>query len=49
MATCHLAAIAARLGRKLTWDAKSEKFGDEEAQKFFARTPRKGYEIPRVS
>ncbi len=50
MATCHLSAIAARLGRKLQWDAKAEKFvGDDEAQKLFARTPRKGYEIHRIS
>lgn len=50
MATCHLSAIAARLGRKIKWDAKSEQIvGDDEAAKFFARTPRKGYEISRVS
>ncbi len=49
MNTCHLAAIAARLGRKIAWDPKSEKIvGDEQAQGLFARTPRKGYEIPKV-
>ena len=49
MATCHLAAIAARLGRSIKWDAKNEKIvGDEQAAKFFAREPRKGFEILRV-
>ncbi|MCA9179704.1 MAG: Gfo/Idh/MocA family oxidoreductase [Planctomycetales bacterium] len=50
MNTCHLAAIAARLGREIQWDPKAEKIvGDEEAAKFFGREQRKGFEIPRVS
>jgi predicted dehydrogenase len=49
MATCHLAAIAARLGRAIKWDAKSEQIlGDEQAAAMFARQPREGFEIPRV-
>ena len=49
MNTCHLAVIAARLGRKIQWDPKSEQIlGDEQAATFFARTPRSGFEIPRV-
>jgi predicted dehydrogenase len=49
MATCHLSAIAARLGRSIKWDPKSEKIvGDEQAAAFFARKQRAGYEIPRV-
>jgi hypothetical protein len=49
MATCHLSAIAARLGRAIKWDPKAEKIvGDEEAAKMFARTPREGFEIHRV-
>ena len=49
MNTCHLAAIAARLGRTITWDPVAEKIvGDEQAASFAARTPRKGFEIPRV-
>ena len=49
MGTCHLAAIAARLGRTIKWDPKAEKIvGDDEAAKFFARQQRAGYEIPRV-
>jgi hypothetical protein len=49
MNTCHLAAIAARLGRAIKWDPASETIqGDEQAAAFMARTPRAGYEIPRV-
>ena len=49
MATCHLAAIAARFGREIKWDAKAEKIvGDEQAQGLFARDRREGYDIPKV-
>ena len=49
MNTCHLCAIAARLGRTIKWDPKAEKIvGDDQAAAFFARVPREGYEIPRV-
>lgn len=49
MNTCHLCGIAARLGRAIQWDPKAEKIvGDDQAAAFFARTPRKGFEIPRV-
>lgn len=49
MATCHLAAIAARLKRPIKWDAQAEKItGDDLAATFFAREQRKGFEIPRV-
>jgi len=49
MNTCHLAAIAARLGRTITWDPAAEVItGDDQAQAMTARTPRAGYEIPRV-
>ena len=47
MNVCHLCVLAARLGREITWDPKSEKMGDDQAQSFFARKERKGYEIPR--
>lgn len=44
--TCHLANIAIRLGRELTWDpAKREIVGDEQANAFLARDSRKGFEI----
>jgi predicted dehydrogenase len=50
MNTCHLAAIAARLGRAIKWDPKAEKIvGDEEAAKFFARQRREGFDILKVS
>jgi predicted dehydrogenase len=44
--TCHLANIALRLGRSLTWDPQAEQVvGDKEAQSFQSREQRKGYEI----
>ncbi|MDR2115217.1 MAG: Gfo/Idh/MocA family oxidoreductase [Planctomycetaceae bacterium] len=45
---CHLAVIAARLGREIEWDPKTEKTGDTESMTFLAREQRKGYEIPNV-
>ena len=49
MSTCHLSAIAARLGRVIKWDPQAEKIlGDEQAASFVARDRRKGFEIVRV-
>ena len=46
MSTCHLAAIAARLQRKIYWDPSAEKIvGDDQAASFVAREKRRGYEI----
>ena len=46
LSTCHLAGIAARLGRKIQWDPAAEKIiGDAEAQGFVARDKRSGFEI----
>jgi predicted dehydrogenase len=46
MTTCHLANIAIRLGKKLTWDAEKEEIvGDKDAAQWVAREQRKGYEI----
>ncbi len=46
MTTCHLANIAIRLGRKITWDSKTEQIvGDSAANQWLAREQRKGYEI----
>jgi predicted dehydrogenase len=46
MTTCHLANIAIRLGRKLTWDAEKEQIvGDSAANQWLSREQRKGYEI----
>lgn len=44
--TCHLANIAIRLGRELTWDPdKREIVGDDEANSFLSRESRQGYTI----
>ncbi|MGY8771210.1 MAG: Gfo/Idh/MocA family oxidoreductase [Pirellulales bacterium] len=49
MSTCHLSAIAGRLGRTIKWDPKAEKIvGDDQAATFFARDRREGFEIPKV-
>jgi predicted dehydrogenase len=49
MNTCHLCAIAARLGRKIQWDPKAEKIvGDEQAAAFFARQRRQGFDIAKT-
>jgi hypothetical protein len=49
MNACHLSAIAARMGKVIKWDPKTEQIvGDEVAAKLFAREQRKGFEIPRV-
>jgi predicted dehydrogenase len=46
LTTCHLAGIALRLNRKLTWDpAKEQIIGDDEANAMQKREQRKGYEI----
>lgn len=46
VSTCHLGNISMRLGRKLTWNAKSETFeGDDEANQHLSREQRAGYEI----
>lgn len=46
LTTCHLAGIAARLGRKIHWNPISEKvIGDKLAQSLVAREKRKRFEI----
>ncbi|MFO0914035.1 MAG: Gfo/Idh/MocA family oxidoreductase [Pirellulales bacterium] len=46
LTTCHLAGIAARLGRPLQWDPQAEAIvNDEQAQGFVRREPRKGFAI----
>ena len=46
LSTCHLAGIAARLGRKLTWDPTNEEIVDDaQAQSFLKRDARQGFEI----
>jgi len=49
MNTCHLTAIAARLGRAIKWDPKAEKIVDDsQAAEFFARKRREGFDILKV-
>ncbi|MEE2706651.1 MAG: Gfo/Idh/MocA family oxidoreductase [Planctomycetota bacterium] len=46
LSTCHLAAIAARLGRKIQWDPKAERIpNDRQAQSLVSRYRRQGFEI----
>ena len=46
LTTCHLAGIAARLGRKIKWDPDTESIvGDDQAQSFVSRARREGFEI----
>ena len=46
VSACHLANIAMRLRRKLTWDPAAEQFpSDEQANGMLSRTQRAGYEI----
>lgn len=46
---CHLINICRKLGRKLHWDPKAEKFvGDDEANRLLSRPRRKGYELPNI-
>ncbi|MFN7626105.1 MAG: gfo/Idh/MocA family oxidoreductase, partial [Pirellula sp.] len=48
LSTCHLAGVAARLNRPITWDANRETIiGDEQAQRLLYREPRKGFETLR--
>ena len=46
LSTCHLAGIAARLGRPIEWNPADEVIvGDKQAQSMVARDRRKGYEL----
>jgi predicted dehydrogenase len=46
LTTCHLAGIAARVGRPIRWDAEREVILDDDlAQSLIARTPREGFAI----
>lgn len=48
MNVCHLASIAARLGRSIQWDSAANQItGDEQAAALQARAPRAGFEYLR--
>jgi predicted dehydrogenase len=50
VSSCHLANIALRLGRKLTWDPVREDFvGDAEASAMVSRRQRQGYRIEELT
>lgn len=49
MNSCHLCAIAARLGRVIRWNPETETIeGDDVAASFLAREQRKGFELPTL-
>jgi len=45
---CHLGNVSYKLGRDVRFDAKTEKFGDAEANKLLRKEYRAGYELPKV-
>jgi predicted dehydrogenase len=46
---CHMANIAMRVGRRLKFDTKQERFIDDaEANTYVAKQYRKGYELPKL-
>ncbi len=49
MNSCHLCAIAARLGRVIRWNPETETIeGDDVAASFISREQRKGFELPTL-
>jgi predicted dehydrogenase len=45
----HLANIAYRVGRALTFNGRTETFGDRQADQLLTREYRKGFEIPKTT
>ena len=46
---CHLANITRQTNRRLKWDPVGEHFvGDDDANRYVARSRRKGYELPTI-
>ena len=46
---CHMANIAMRVGRRLRFDTRQERFiGDAEANAYLTKKYRKGYELPSL-
>jgi predicted dehydrogenase len=48
-AHCHLGNIAFRLGRSVTFDPKTERCKDREANQLISRKYRKGFEVPKLA
>jgi predicted dehydrogenase len=45
---CHLANIAYRMGHSLGFDPQTERFKDEQANKYLSREYRSGFEVPKL-
>ena len=48
-AMCHAGHIAWRTGRKLRFDARTETFHDQEANRYVGRKHRRGFELPELA
>ncbi len=49
MTVCHICNLACRLNRPLEWDPTREQFvNDPQAQSFFSRKQRAGFELPKI-
>lgn len=46
---CHLGNVAYRVGRSLEFDPETERFKDDEANKYVQRVYRKGFEVPQLA
>jgi hypothetical protein len=45
---CDMGNIAFRMGKKIYWDAASNRFTEEEANKYLAAEYHNGYTLPKV-
>jgi len=45
---CDMGNIAFRMGKKIYWDATTNRFTDEDANKFLAAEYHNGYSLPKV-
>jgi hypothetical protein len=48
-AHCHLGNIVFRLGRSLSFDPKTERFLDDDANQHLSRKYRVGFEVPKLT
>ena len=45
---CQMGNVAFRMGKKIYWNAASNKFTDDDANKFLAAAYHNGYTLPKV-
>jgi hypothetical protein len=45
---CQMGNVAFRMGKKIYWNAGSNKFTDEEANKYLVAEYHNGYTLPKV-